>query len=142
MTAESVRTGVGATIASWQLRVIVAIPVLVMLLTVVVAFAPPIWLVVVLILAATATIGNPRSHAATVLMGFVVLAAFGADAPGWWLPVLVLTVHATHVGAALAAVVPATADIEIDALRPSFRRFVTVQAGAQALVVVILVMAL
>lgn len=137
-----VRTGLGPTIASWHLRAAIAVPVLLMLLIAVIAVPMPIWLMAALVAAATATVGNPRSHAATVLIGIVLVVVLGAAEPGWWLPLLVFGAHATHVGASLAAAIPVTADIEIEALRPSVRRFAVVQAAAQVIVLLVLVLTL
>lgn len=128
------RTGLGPTIPAWRLRVVVAAAVVITVVTATVALTPATWLIVVMAAAGVATVARPRSHAATALVAVVLATSLGADGPGWWLAPLVLGLHATHVGASIAALVPVAADVEVAALRPTLRRFAAVQIGAQVLV--------
>jgi hypothetical protein len=134
-------TGLGRTVPAWRLRVVLAMATLITVVTVAVVLAPATWLVAVLVAVAAGTVAQPRSHAATVLLAVVLVITVGAEGPGWWLPPLVLGLHATHVGASLAALVPLAADIEVDSLRPAMHRFVAVQAVAQVTAIFVVVIA-
>ncbi|WP_380165921.1 hypothetical protein [Jannaschia sp. R86511] len=76
------------------------------------------------------------------LLGLAVLAVVGGGGPDLRDAVTVLAVHALHVAAGLAAVVPASARLELAALRPTVRRFLLVQALSQATVAVALAVSL
>ncbi|PSL06894.1 hypothetical protein CLV30_102283 [Haloactinopolyspora alba] len=142
MTAGDVTTGaagtpgtVGASAPSWVLRVALALVCAgTVAATAAWTSASPAALVVLGALALGTAIA-PGTHLPTALLTCCALAVLvDADGVTWWTALLVLGVHAVHVLAALAAVVPWSASVERVALRPSFERFVMVQAGAQLLV--------
>lgn len=68
--------------------------------------------------------------------GLMVLAVLGGDGADVRDAVTVLAVHALHVAASLAAVLPPASRVELAALRPTWRRFLLVQGLAQAVVAV------
>lgn len=70
------------------------------------------------------------------ILGLAVLAVVTGGGPDLRDAVTVLAVHVLHLAAALAAVVPARARLELAALRTTWRRFLLVQALSQATVAV------
>ena len=70
------------------------------------------------------------------ILGLVVLAVLGGGGVDARDAVTVLAVHVVHVSASLAAVLPAGARVEVVALRPTWQRFLLVQALSQVVVAV------
>jgi hypothetical protein len=66
------------------------------------------------------------------ILGLVVLAVLGGGGVDVRDAVTVLAVHVVHVSAALVAVLPSGARVEVDALRPTWQRFLLVQGLSQA----------
>ena len=86
-------------------------------------------------LLAAAAVAFPASHVPTAFLAACALAGLTADgAITPWVSLAVLGVHASHVTAALAAVVPVRASVERAALTPTLRRFAAAQAAGQLLV--------
>ncbi|WP_026876613.1 hypothetical protein [Jiangella gansuensis] len=78
----------------------------------------------------------PATHVPAAFLTALVLLALGAErGVTAWASLTVLGLHAVHVLAALAAVVPANTAVERAALRPTLERFVVAQAAGQVLVV-------
>lgn len=68
------------------------------------------------------------------VLGLAVLAVLGEPGPDVRDAVTVLAVHVLHVAGGLAAVLPVGARVEVAALRPTWQRFLLVQALSQATV--------
>ncbi|WP_166348242.1 hypothetical protein [Phytoactinopolyspora limicola] len=130
---------VGSTVAAWVLRATVGAASAATIGVVAAWSAPSSALLVALALAGVWTVLRPGSHAATALIALAAFVVLVND-PGLsaWAAGAVLGVHAVHLSAALAAVVPMDTKVEFAALRPSLRRFAVVQAASQALVVLAL----
>lgn len=98
--------------------------------------APPVWFAVVAALAlfgaAMPARGGSWAAAAVLVALLVVLGPDGGRASA-----VVAAVHALHVLGALSLVVPATARVTLQALRPTAVRFAGVQAVGQAVLFVI-----
>lgn len=135
MTAAAPPGALGATLPGWTLRPALAAAVAVTVLAVAgwTAVSPFVLLIAALIGASTTAL--PASHAATAFLAFCALCGLAADgAVTGWLSLAVFGAHATHVTAALAAVVPPRAAVEWAALLPTVRRFALAQAAGQSLV--------
>lgn len=137
MTAGPYSGGLGPTMPSWALRAGIGV-VGVGTAAAVCAWASTSVFVLVILggltLAATVL---PASHwPSALLVALAVIVVAGADGVTGWTVLTVFGMHATHVLAALAAVVPFDASVERAALRPSLERFVMVQLAAQLLVLV------
>lgn len=69
------------------------------------------------------------------LAGLFLLAVLNGGGPDVRDAVTVLAVHLVHVSAGLVAVLPPGSRVEVAALLPTWRRFLTVQAASQVVVV-------
>lgn len=129
----------GPTSRSWQLRALLAAGCALTTLATLVWAEPNMFWLVILAAAAVATVVRPDSHSATAFLALTAFLVFAND-PGlsWWTMAAVFGVHATHLLAALAAVVPWDTTVERAALQPSLRRFVVVQVASQVLVLLAL----
>lgn len=131
--------GVARSVPSWLLRAVLGAASAGAVTTVALWTGTTLMGVLLPAVAAAWTVIRPASHAATVLIALVAVLVVTTDpGPSGWLIPAVLGVHATHVLAALGATIPWRSAVELVALRPSWRRFVTVQAASQALVVLAL----
>ncbi|SDU60135.1 hypothetical protein [Jiangella alkaliphila] len=136
MTAAAVPPGaLGPVLPGWALRPVLAVALAVTMLGVAGwASASPFALLVAALIGVS-TVALPASHAATAFLAVCALCGLAADgAITGWLSLAVLGAHATHVTAALAAVVPVRARVERAALLPTLRRFAMAQAAGQLLV--------
>ncbi|NDL56699.1 hypothetical protein [Phytoactinopolyspora mesophila] len=126
---------VGTTIPAWSLRMLLGLTCAATIAIMTLWADPNAAMLVMLALSAAATVVRPASHSATVFLGFAAFTVLVTD-PGLsvWTAGAVLSVHATHSTAALAAVLPWDTDVEAAALVPSLRRFAVVQAASQSLV--------
>lgn len=123
------------TMPSWSLRGLLAAACAATVAAVWAWTSPAPALLVLLVALALATVAAPASHTPTALLAGCALAVLiGADGVSAWTAAVVFGVHATHLLAALAAVVPWRSTVERSALRPSLDRFVLAQAATQALV--------
>lgn len=78
----------------------------------------------------------PDGPVPLIACGFAIITMFSGELTvNWWLVAVPTLLHAVHVLAALAAVVPARASVERAALAPSVRRFGLAQAIALPIVV-------
>ncbi len=136
MTTDDVRPEtLGPTLPPWALRVMLASACLCTVAVVGAWSQVSLFAIGVLVALAVAAVLVPGSHAPTTMLSGCALAVLiGADGIVVWTAPAVLGFHAVHVLAALAAVVPWGVPVERAALRPSFERFVIVQAAAQSLV--------
>lgn len=135
MTAAAAPGALGPALPGWALRPALAAAVVVTVLAVA-GWTPvsPFVLAVAVLVGGSAT-ALPASHATTAFLAVCALCGLAADGTiTGWLSLAVLGAHATHVTAALAAVVPVRATVEWAALRPTLRRFALAQAAGQALV--------
>ncbi|WP_116952173.1 hypothetical protein [Jiangella endophytica] len=135
MTAAAAPGALGPALPGWALRPVLAVAVLVTVLAVGgwTSVSPFVLLLALLVGGSTTAI--PASHAATAFLALCTLCGLAADGSiSGWLSLAVLGAHATHVTAALAAVVPPRATVEWAALRPTLTRFALAQAAGQALV--------
>lgn len=135
MTAAAPPGALGPALPGWTLRPVLAASVAVTALAVLGWTSVSPFVLVIALLIGASTTALPASHAATAFLAFCALCGLAADGTiTGWLSLAVLGAHATHVMAALAAVVPARATVEWAALLPTLRRFVLAQAAGQALV--------
>lgn len=135
MTAAAAPGALGPALPGWALRPALGASVVVTVLAVA-GWTPvsPVVLAVALLAGGSAT-ALPASHATTAFLAVCALSGLAADgAITGWLSLAVLGAHATHVTAALAAVVPPRSTVEWAALLPSLRRFAVAQAAGQLLV--------
>ncbi|RIQ16021.1 hypothetical protein DY240_23255, partial [Jiangella rhizosphaerae] len=125
----------GPALPGWVVRAALAAAVVMMVLAVAGWTSVSPFGLLVVVLAGGSAAALPSSHAATAFLAVCALCGLAADgAITGWLSLAVLGAHATHVAAALAAVVPMRARVERAALRPALRRFALAQAAGQVLV--------
>lgn len=126
---------IGPCLPSWLLRLMLAAACAGTVAATTLWTAPSTFAIAVLVAAAMVTVLRPDSPAPTAFLGLVAGTVLFTD-PGlsWWTAASVFGVHACHVLAALAAVVPWDASVERSALAPSLFRFAVVQAAGQILV--------
>ncbi|MBB5792001.1 hypothetical protein [Jiangella mangrovi] len=125
----------GAVLPGWTLRVALGASVLVTVLAVAGWTSVSPFALALAVLVGGVAVALPVSHMATAFLALCGLCGLAADgAITGWLSLAVLGAHATHVTAALAAVVPAGAPVERGALRPSLERFILAQAAGQLVV--------
>lgn len=135
MTAAVAPGALGPVLPGWTLRVALGGSVAVTVAAVAGWTTVSIPALLLVALAGGVTVFLPASHAATAFLAVCALAGLTADgAVTGWLSLALLGAHATHVTAALAAVVPVRAPVERAALRPTLERFVLAQAAGQLLV--------
>ncbi len=97
-----------------------------------------VWVVVVLALLGAWRPSLPAAWLTVAGLGVLaVLGGGGVDARD---ALTVLAVHVVHLGAALASVLPAGSRVELDALRPTWRRFLLVQGLSQVVVALAVVL--
>lgn len=134
MTVVGVPETLGPTMPSWQLRALLAAVCVGTALAAAVPLAS-IFALLVLLAVAGATARWPGTHLPAVFLALCALCLLGGgQGLSGRTALVVLGVHATHVLSALAALVPWTAELERAVLRDPARRFVVIQAGSQALV--------
>jgi hypothetical protein len=125
----------GPVLPGWTLRLALAVFVAVTVLAVAGWTQVSPFALLAAALIGGSTVALPASHAATAFLAVCALCGLAADgAITGWLSLAVLGAHATHVSAALAAVVPVHAPVERAALRPSLERFALAQGAGQLLV--------
>jgi hypothetical protein len=126
---------VGPTLPGWVLRPVLAAAVALTVGAVAGwTSVSPFALLIAALLGGVA-VALPASHAATVFLALCALLGLAADgAVTGWLALMVLGAHATHLAAAVAAVIPMRAVVERAALRPTLTRFALAQAAGQLLV--------
>jgi len=128
----------GVVVPAWTLRLVMAALCGVLVGSLYLDGAPPVF-VVVLVLAALATVVSPSSAAAAGLAGATVLGLVMVDPGGddpLRLAVLasIFLVHLIHVMSGIAALVPLAAALHLPALRRPLARFLVIQAATFALV--------
>lgn len=125
----------GPVLPGWTLRLVLAASVAVTVLAVAGWTRVSPFALLLAVLIGGSAVALPASHAATAFLAVCALCGLAADgAITGWLSLAVLGAHATHVSAALAAVVPVRAPVERAALRPSLERFALAQGAGQLLV--------
>ncbi|WP_298322926.1 hypothetical protein [Haloactinopolyspora sp.] len=136
MTTESRAEGaLGPTLPSWALRAGIGVAGFGTAAAACAWASASVFVLILLAGLAVAAAGLPASHWPSVLLAVcAVVVLAGADGITGWTAGTMFGMHATHVLAAVGAVVPVDASVERAALRPSLERFVRVQMGAQLLV--------
>lgn len=127
--------GLGPTLPARLLRLLLTVAGSLTVAAVAVLAKPSPLFLTLLICLALASVVQPATHLPTVFLAACFWSVLRHDdGVTGWTALAVLGAHATHVLAALAAVIPWGTRFERAALRPSLDRFVLVQVASQLLV--------